>query len=240
LVFHFLNLLRFAKKKKRKTRPSPLKKHARPPLPKTHTQNAHPPISNSLYGSVWREQERRGAVAGAYLAPYLAALPPTKGGAGSSNRVTVISHSLGSFTIAAAGELLYRAGGAAQGSAGRIRSWKCMAAAVPNNGFAPAGGRFYHAPALVGGTDPAAGIDVFYSDKDRSLAGAYETATDLVAMGRTGSTVSGPTSGFEKTPIRNIDTLASTGRTHRTQSGYFGMVGAARLMDGVPTARPRP
>jgi len=211
--------------------------HPLPPsLSLTHTQH-HIHIHNSLYGSVWREQERRGAVTGAYLAPFLAALPPTAGGSGSSNRVTIVSHSLGAFTVAAAGELMYRPGGVAQGSAGRIRAWKVMAAAVPNDGFAPAGGRFRHAPALVGGTDPAAGVDVFHSDRDKTLKGPYEKATDLVAIGRSGSTVSGPSAGFEGTPITNVNTLASTGRTHKTQDGYFELMGAPRLMAGVPTAR---
>ncbi len=174
-------------------------------------------------------------VAAAFLVPYLTALPPTRGGVASSNPFTVVSHSLGSFTIAAAGQLMYRAGGAAAGTAGRVRAWKLCAGALPDNSFAP-GGRFTAAPALVGGADPLAGIDVFYSDKDNRLKGAYERATDLRAMGRFGSTVSGGAVPPTGTTITNINTLDSTGKTHSTQKGYFELLGAARLMAGVPTA----
>ena len=197
------------------------------------------PLTPSIYGSAWREQERRGAVAGAYLAPFLGALPPAKAGvAGSSAPFTVVSHSLGAYTVAAAGQILYRPGGAAEGTPGRVRSWKLCAGALPDNAFAP-GGRFTAAPALVGGPDAAAGIDVFYSAKDDRLSGPYERATDLTAMGRAGSTVSGgrvPPSGAA---ITNINTLESTGSTHNTQKGYFEKVGGARLMAGVPTAQQR-
>jgi hypothetical protein len=214
---------------------SPLLSSLTRPLP---SQPIIPPASSapsSIYGSAWREQERRGAIAGAYLADFLGALPPTKGGAGSSNPFTAVSHSLGSFTVAVAGQLLYRAGGAAAGSGGRIRSWKLCAGALPDNSFAP-GGRFTAAPALVAGGDPAAGVDVFFSDKDGKLSGPYERATGLTAMGRAGSTASGPAVPPTGAAITNIDTLATTGSTHNTQKGYFQAVGGARLMAGVATA----
>ena len=214
--------------------PSPLLSSLTRPLP---SQPIIPPASppSSIYGSAWREQERRGAIAGAYLADFLGALPPTKGGAGSSNPFTAVSHSLGSFTVAVAGQLLYRAGGTAAGSGGRIRSWKLCAGALPDNSFAP-GGRFTAAPALVAGGDPAAGVDVFFSDKDGKLSGPYERATGLTAMGRAGSTASGPAVPPTGAAITNIDTLATTGSTHNTQKGYFQAVGGARLMAGVATA----
>ncbi|PQP80344.1 hypothetical protein C0Q44_28435 [Paenibacillus sp. PCH8] len=161
----------------------------------------------------WRELERRAAITGDYILPFLRriaeAQTPDLSLAGFA-----ITHSLGCFTFASAAQKLIR-----ENENNRcFLNWLCMAAAIPSNGFTSTGG-FTFAPLIAGGGDgPRYGTSVWYSRLDLVLNLAYTLATGHLALGATGSLDSVP-----RVYISDMDVTQITKEDHYI--AYFKKLG---------------
>jgi len=136
-------------------------------------------------GVVWREYERRARVAGDYLATMLT---PYTGGFTAKH--VIMSHSLGSYTVAHAAHKMYTA---RPNDSPRFRYWFPMASAVPSNAFAPTG-LFYNAPKIV--QVRVGMVRVYHSAVDQALSTIYFLANSgsVLAMGQIGASCSSSTS----------------------------------------------
>lgn len=161
----------------------------------------------------WRELERRAAITGDYILPFLRRLAEFQT-PDSSLSGFAITHSLGCFTFASAAQKLIR-----ENESNRcFDKWLCMAAAIPSNGFT-ATGRFTFAPLIAGeGNGPVVGTSVWYSRLDLILNIAYTLATGHLAMGVTGLLISIP-----RIYISDMDVTEITKEDHHI--AYFKKLG---------------
>ncbi|OAB34138.1 hypothetical protein [Paenibacillus glacialis] len=130
---------------------------------------------------LWRELEDRARETGDYIVPFLRKL--SEHNKQTNNKGFALSHSLGCFTLASAGQIFIEEDSSTQ----LFALWLCMAAALPANAFSSSGD-FELAPFIAGPTDDKVkyGTSVWYSRLDYVLNIAYTLATGHLAMGVTG------------------------------------------------------
>ncbi|MEI5919431.1 hypothetical protein ACMHYP_26235 [Bacillus cereus] len=160
---------------------------------------------NMFAAVLWRELERRATLTGDFLFPLLKRMREAKGAYGA------VTHSLGCFTLAHVANRLVNV----LPDGNRLRSWHCMAPALPANAFTGTG-IFKDAPLISDGTT------VWYSHIDSILSTAYIYANGYPAMGQTGCLESANS-------VENIDVTQFVGPVHNVQEiagtpGYFTLV----------------
>lgn len=142
----------------------------------------------------WREMERRARVTGDYLVPFLKTLNK------SNDKGIAVTHSLGCYVLAHAGQKIHREDN--MGSS--FKEWWCMSAALPSDAFSNTGD--FKDAIYIAQDHPGkrTGTHVWYSLSDIVLMMIYPLATYHTALGQTGAGLSRIENVLEDIDLTNI------------------------------------